>query len=524
MTAGSPADGSEAGRITQPLRLSDRLRPFEFSGRSYFHTSAVPLTYLAASPGLSNLLKEFAHPRRLSDVVGAGLSRPAAYFFSLLCRTGVLVDASSPDPVHALPCRTLHRQSLLLYPTTRCNLKCIYCYADSGPGAGLRMSRTRAIRAVDAFFHSLHEPVKTVQLSFHGGGEPTSNFAVMAAAWQRFRDCARQRGIAPSAYTITNGMFSARVLRALLEPEWRVAVSYDGPCQETQRPTASGRNSRTRVVANLRALLKAGKRVATRATVTRSGVGRLRDLVEDAAELGIHHVQVEGAGLGGRGAGLIDGPPDPTDFAEAFLDAFGYALRNGVRLSTSAWSHTRVGDGRFCGAQTGLRAVTPDGFLSACPEAGSGPPSDNPFLVGRCRADGSMETWPDREAHLQSRSGYALPACRECFMVDTCAGGCASRARACSGDPLARDESRCTVARIINARLMADIADGQLLPDIGWQPMEATLTEANSPRPGACGRIVALVPPHARCQWNSDAGRRPAFPLPQDAPLFFHLP
>jgi radical SAM protein with 4Fe4S-binding SPASM domain len=270
-------------------------------------------------------------------------------------------------------------------------------------------------------------------------------------------------------------------------------------------------------------LRAAGKAVSLRATLTRDGLDALRALVDEALDMGITQLQVEPSSLVGRGANLNDGPPEPSAFADAFLDAFPYALAAGVQLSTAAWSHTRVGDGRYCSAIQGGRALTPDGFLSACTEVGDGHDPQDPFIVGRQLADGAWDIWPARERLLQGRIGYRLPECRHCFMVDTCAGGCASRARAQSGHLMARDLGHCLMSRRINARLIADLADGRLLPDLGWQPMAAELSASASALPGCSGRLVALVPPFARSVWNADPLRRPAFAIPRDAPCFFHL-
>jgi uncharacterized protein len=506
------------------LVLSPRLRTFELNGRSWAHTSAIPLVYLATSPGLRGLLQTFAQPQRLTDVLGAPRSSADERFFLILHRVGVLLDADAPDPIHTLPTRQPASRTLLLYPTSACNLRCVYCHADSGPESGKQLSCAQADSAVDHFFTTLDEGVRAVTLSFHGGGEPTTHFQLMRTAWERFRQLARQRGLAATAQTITNGVFGPAVLRTLQEPEWRVVVSYDGPRQGVQRPTAAARDSRARVVANLRALQAAGKTVTTRATLTRDGLDAWRALVDDAADLGIRQVQVEPASVVGRGANLHDGPPDPLAFAAAFLDAFYYALRVGVQLTTAAWSHTRVGNGRYCSAIHGLRALTPDGFLSACTEVGDGRDPDDPFIVGRQLADGRLDLWPTREAALQQRIGYHLPDCRDCFMVDTCAGGCASRARAQSGNLQDRDRPHCLISQRINAQLIADLADGRLLPDPGWQPMTAELDGSTPALAGLRVRLVALVPPFARSRWNADPDRRPAFLIPRDAPWFFHLP
>ena len=130
------------------------------------------------------------------------------------------------------------------------------------------------------------------------------------------RALAGGRGLPARVTTITNGTFGPEVLRMLSAPEWGVTVSYDGPRQAAQRPTAADRDSRDQVVANLRALAATGKALSTRATLTRDGLPSLRALVDDAAEVGITRVQVEPASIVGRGSNLTDGPPDPVVFAE----------------------------------------------------------------------------------------------------------------------------------------------------------------------------------------------------------------
>jgi radical SAM protein with 4Fe4S-binding SPASM domain len=378
--------------------------------------------------------------------------------------------------------------------------------------------------AIDGFFARLGPRVQAVNLNFHGGGEPTTNFAVMEASWQRFRAIAAERGLRASVSTITNGTFGPGVLRTLSQPQWSILVSYDGPRQADQRPTAAGTDSRDRVIANLHALRDAGKRISTRATLTRDGLPFLPALVEDAAEVGIGSLQVEAASLVGRGANLEDGPPDPMEFAEAFLEAFRLGLSLGVQVTTAGLSHARVGDGRHCGAISGLTALTPDGFLSACVEATDGKDPEDPFIIGTLDSINSrLEIWPLREEKLQSRVGYDMPHCSSCYMVDTCAGGCASRARARHGSAFVRDEAHCVVSRRVNPEVMSDLADGRLLPDIGWQPREAELREGESSIAGATGRVVELVPSHARRVWNSNPRRRPFMPMPL-WPQFYHLP
>ena len=499
----------------RPLVLNPRVRFFRSEERDYAHVSHVPLTYLSLAAPLRSALDRFRQPTPISAVAADGPDRD---FFGLLHRTGVLLDAQAPDPIHKYRGAVDVTCSLYLYPTNSCNLRCVYCYATSGPGAGPRLSREHALMAVDDFFATLDDGIRGVTLRFHGGGEPTTNFGVMVESWQRFRELAEYRGLRASVSTISNGTFGPAVLRTLTAPEWGVLVSYDGPLQSVQRPTAAQADSRDRVVANLRALRDAGKFVSTRATVTADGLPRLLEVVEDAAEVGVHQLQVEPASVVGRGGNLDDGPPDPLAFAEAYLAAFERGLDVGVQVTTAAWSSTRVGDGRFCGAIQGARALTPDGFVSACTEACDGAKPDDPFIVGRLDTIGAkLEIWPVKEASLAQRTGANLPTCHSCYMVDTCAGGCASRALAQSGDHLVRDEGHCIVSRYINPRMIAALAEHRLVPDAGWQPMSATTSSTLG-----TSSMVAIVPPFALARWNASPERRPFMVPPRGAPRFFH--
>jgi radical SAM protein with 4Fe4S-binding SPASM domain len=172
-----------------------------------------------------------------------------------------------------------------------------------------------------------------------------------------------------------------------------------------------------------------------------------------------------------------------------------------------------------------LRGITPDGFVSSCVEATRGKDAaQNPFIVGQVDQPGRrLELWEDKIASLRSRTGESLPQCRTCYMVDTCAGGCMSRALAQTGTIHARDERNCVVTRRVNPELAADLADGRLLPEAGWLPFSSSLSEDETGRQGMEGRLVALVPPFARRDWLAKPDRRPFVPAPRGAPTWFQL-
>jgi sulfatase maturation enzyme AslB (radical SAM superfamily) len=165
------------------------MRFFSHAGREYTHASAVPLTYLSLSPEGRRWLETYRTPQIASPRIGDEA------FLLALHRAGVLRDPEHADPIHDLMPATDQVATLYLYPTNSCNLRCIYCYATSGPGAGPRLSPDHARMAVDDFFDTLNERVRLVELRFHGGGEPTTNFAVMAASWEQFQQRAHAAGV-----------------------------------------------------------------------------------------------------------------------------------------------------------------------------------------------------------------------------------------------------------------------------------------------------------------------------------------
>ena len=89
---------------------------------------------------------------------GLAPGRPQAaftLFVGALERAGVLQDPETPDPIHELCPDGRRTASLYLFPTNRCNLGCVYCYASSGPAGGPPLSEHDAAVAIDRFFDDL---------------------------------------------------------------------------------------------------------------------------------------------------------------------------------------------------------------------------------------------------------------------------------------------------------------------------------------------------------------------------------
>ena len=100
-----------------------------------------------------------------------------------------------------------------------------------------------------------------MNLTIHGGGEPTVEFAALQEIVAEFRGRAQAAKLQPSVVLGTNGTYGDSVHQWILENNISVSISLDGPhdIQNRLRPFRSGQPSYDVVVRNLHGLVKAGR-------------------------------------------------------------------------------------------------------------------------------------------------------------------------------------------------------------------------------------------------------------------------
>lgn len=505
-------------RDTTPL-LNPELRFFTFRGARYAHLAALPhpLAYLAVGGGMESLLGRCNGHTGLAALAAAGgLEEVPAGLVSSLLASGLLLEGhGAGPPTHRAPEARPTSAAMWLFPTTRCNLRCTYCYARGGALEPRDLPADAAAAAVDSFFGGLPPSVRAVQLLFHGDGEPTLALDAMRHAWERFSSTARARGLASRHRLTTNGAFGGDALEWLLGTRPYVAVSLDGveDVQDRLRPHPDGSGSFSRVTSNLRALVAGGVGTVINATVTRSTLGRMAETVALAAELGVSRLHLDPCRSAGRGRGSEDAEPDAAAFVDELLDALALGLRVGVNVTSKTLKCFTPGDGRYCGACFPLFAVTPHRSVTACPEAVlPGDPAGAVFHYGRIDEGGAVRLEPGKLEKLRGRTGDAIAACRDCFLLRTCGGGCPAQAFLQSGTIFQRDEYQCRVIARLNATLIAAVARGDLVPAPHLHPRTLVLGQAGGP----WARLVTLAPPGHPARdgaWSRPflpAGPRPA--------------
>ncbi|MDD1777679.1 MAG: radical SAM protein [Candidatus Helarchaeota archaeon] len=319
-----------------------------------------------------------------------------------------------------------------IFPSSDCNLRCVYCYAAAGEQRKY-ISLDAAYAAVDLIAaNALVLGHNRIEIEFHGGGEPffSTGFEIVRKVVEyagKFEQLFRIRKIAAS-----NGVLSERQIGWILDNLDHIQLSLDGPddIQNRQRPMRNGAPSFEYVLNTIRRLEKTKFSYGIRSTITEESVTRMKELVNlIATETNLKRVHLEP--LFGCGRCNTSGyrSPDPSVFLKNFIEAREYAKKVGI---TIYYSGARSQDVRFlfCGAAGRNFCVTPEGFVSSCNEVtDSGDPRKKTFFYGHySKKKRQFEFSKEKIEFLLSRTVSKIRHCADCFAKYSCAGDCLAKA------------------------------------------------------------------------------------------------
>jgi len=175
--------------------LNPALRFLEYQGRRYGFMARQPhpLCYSSTNGPGESLLRRFDGTTPTAEI--AAISRDQRSFSGLvrgLNRNGVLLQSGAGERSERTPQPPPQTDVFHVFPTTLCNLRCIYCYACGGETQPLVVSMDHVHAAMDYFFATQSGHVSHVSLGFHGGGEPTVAFDVLRRTVARFQKLAKK--------------------------------------------------------------------------------------------------------------------------------------------------------------------------------------------------------------------------------------------------------------------------------------------------------------------------------------------
>jgi len=348
---------------------------------------------------------------------------------------------------------------LILITTSDCNLRCAYCFADSGSSA-IVMSETMAYAAVD--YGIMASVGKRLSIAFFGG-EPsmTGGLIKKIVAYAREQKLAENGNAGVEFGITTNGVMPADFLDFLVHNKFRITVSADGPSeiQNLHRPLKNGRPSSRVVEESIRRLVAHGKEFKLRVTVPESTVTRMVDVVEWLHSLGGNTIHFEPISIAGRASqkttGLVFNKPPVDLFVENMQKAILRGNELGVGVVNSAFMNISTPPPEFCDGNSGNRiAISYTGDVTTCVEVQEKcHPASTDFIIGKYNPETGLLALLDGQ-RSKSCSGKKAKDCLECFAIKICGGGCPVRNFHATGDVTKVDPYRCASIKKMMSFLM----------------------------------------------------------------------
>ncbi|RLV10414.1 radical SAM protein [Streptomyces griseocarneus] len=177
-------------------------------------------------------------------------------------------------------------QTVVLQPTSFCNMDCTYCYLRD---RGLKNDMLPATAgAVAASVDELADRGQPLGLVWHGGEPLTLGTEKLSALLAPFEALRREGRV--HHYVQTNATLVTDPWCDLLEEfEFRVGVSVDGPAAlNTQRVDRRGRPAFERIMRGIARLWERGIAFSVITVVGREGIGHPEELLDFLSALGCH--------------------------------------------------------------------------------------------------------------------------------------------------------------------------------------------------------------------------------------------
>ena len=343
-----------------------------------------------------------------------------------------------------------------LFVTSRCNLRCRYCYADAGKSSqDMKFETARA--AVDLVANNAGLcGLPRFTVGFHGGGEPTVAWSMVTQIVEYAQQTAEQKGLDVEIFAATNGIFNAQQREYIVKHFTNLNISIDGPedIQNYNRPTVNGSGSFAVIKDNLKYFDECKFQYGVRATITEKNIRELPQTVEwFKSEFNIDYLHIEPVWQCGRCITSGELSPSDDDFIHYYMLASEKADLLNVKL---IYSGLRLDSliSKFCAASGDGFNVLPDGTVTSCYEVTE---ANNPkaelFHYGRYdSATQSFVFEHDKIKRLQGYSVENLNYCSDCFCKWHCAGDCISKVFDVSGSFEHQGSSRCLINRTLTLK------------------------------------------------------------------------
>ncbi len=347
----------------------------------------------------------------------------------------------STSRLDVLPCPR-EIQGFIFVLTTRCNLRCQYCYSVKQSDG-----RTMAPCApVEILQQNIGNDTKVVFINFFGG-EPTLEMPTIKRTVAYLQ---KIRGKTIYLRLTTNGLCSAADIDYLVDNNFSIVVSSDGRPKESstlaKRRTARLSERRIVQLADRNAVFR------VRCTITTENLSALPESIRYWASLGVKHVHLEPYNPVDGSQSAHSLLPHWQRFTDVFDEALDVAEEASVWVQTGAFMNLLTPSTYFCtGASGKYRVFNPDGSITTCYRVQNSNHKRQEFVVGTWEAnDLKAPIFPPFDIEdriLRQHSVNSMTPCKTCSYQLLCGGGCLMRNLIHTGSIHRPDPWACRVKR-----------------------------------------------------------------------------
>lgn len=354
----------------------------------------------------------------------------------------------------------VRKQVITFYLTTKCNLKCTYCYEYRNLDIKKEhqvLNLDFAKKGIDDYFRDY----SSRHLRFYGIGEPTLEFELM----KQLADYARQRTSEKVILELqTNGLFPNEVSDWIAKNINILWVSCDGPqdIQDTQRPTCGGGKSSKVVEGNILKLNNIkNMQVGVRSTLTVPMIKRQKELVDYFESLGTKYINVHPACTpveDKENSSQFEW--DPIEFAENFLAAHVYAKNKDIFYNCLYIVNFDEKTRHACRSCIPHPQLTTDGYVSCCDYGQFGPEySPGKFqqlIYGKYIPEENIIIYDEEKINkirFRCVENLIKGPCNDCKYIHYCAGGCLGETMNETGDLMGIHKKNCAVIKYLAERM-----------------------------------------------------------------------
>lgn len=394
-------------------------------GEGYILYAPLKHTVISANKAVVALLRDIRVGKRIAD------DTKTTDVIDHLKKMGI-IDSEDSYPEDNSPHTEYMPTNVTFLPTSDCNLRCIYCYADAGKSS-YYLSIDAAKVAVDFIIANAKEKgIKKIQVGFLGGGEPFLAWDFVTDIVDYTRTRADDAELSTLFTGVTNGMLSREQVLWLSSNFQFLNISLDGTkeIQDRHRPCKHGGSSYDNVVNTVKMMNELEVKYAVRSTISSFSLNHMFSILDFFMnDLGVTRIHFEPLFTCGRCRTNSSLSPNPKDFADNFKECLSVTNSRNVELFCSAIRLDNLSS-TFCGASGENFYVTPEGYVTSCTEVSlRSEPIAKEFFIGKYdRALQRFIFWNDKKNFLSSRSVSNMRNCQKCIAKWHCAGGCPAKA------------------------------------------------------------------------------------------------